>query len=307
MKKIIYSKLTVLILLAGITSLTSCLKDKRFEDFGASKPIIELPLGGLSNFTSDAITDSKDTIVKQFAVNLASPTELGQDLVVTVGVDNSIIDKYKATNSSVDYLPLPTDSYKFADAKVTIPKGTRTQILSVTFYKSKLDPSKSYMLPITIKDGGGQIISGIYNTRYFHFIGNDFAGAYKHQFTRVPATATSNYTYADGKSSTFFPDSPTQFEVAGGYYTQDIRYVVNFTKTGTGSGATYSHFSIAINQDDVDRIAANKIAITAQPIIIGYTEKEYTFAEASVLFDNGFQYSVLGSSGSRVNHDQYKK
>ncbi|WDZ99139.1 DUF1735 domain-containing protein [Mucilaginibacter sp. SJ] len=307
MKKKIYTKLTGIILLAGATLLSSCLKDSRFEDFGASKPIVEIPLSGLSNFSKDAITDAGDTIVKQFAVNLASPSTLSTDLNVTLAVDQSIINSYYAqSDKSVTYLQMPAGSYVFTDTKVTISKGTRTKVVSVTFYKNKLDPSKSYMLPIKIADGGGQTISGNFSIKYYHFIGNDFAGTYKHQFTRTPPAG--NFTYADGETSIFLPDSPTQFEVAGGYYTGDIRYVVNFTKTGTGASATYSHFELSINPDDVTRIGDAGITVTAAPQIVGYVEKEYTFAEALSLFDtNGIVYSVLGGSGARTNLDQYKK
>lgn len=307
MKKFIYSKLTGVILLAGVTLLSSCLKDDRYVDFGASKPIVEIPLSGLSNFSKDAITDAGDTIVKQFAVNLASPSTLSTDLNVTLAVDPAIINSYYAqSDKSVIYLPMPAGSYVFTDTKVTISKGTRTKVVSVTFYKNKLDPSKSYMLPIKIADGGGQTISGNFGIKYYHFIGNDFAGTYKHQFTRTPPSG--NFTYADGETSLFLPDSPTQFEVAGGYYTADIRYVVNFTKTGTGPSATYSKFTIAINPDDVDYLTSKSISITAQPTIVGYDDaKTYTFDEASKLFDNGFTYNVLGSSGARTNLDQYKK
>lgn len=307
MKKKLYSKIPALILLACTVVFSSCLKDDRYVDFGASKPIIEIPLSGLSNFTKDAITDAKDTIVKQFAVNIASPATLDNDLTVSLGVDNAVITAYNASDKSVEYLQMPAGSYVFTDTKVTIPKGTRTKIVSVTFYKSKLDPSKSYMLPIKITDGGGQTISGNFSVKYYHFIGNDFAGTYKHQFTRTPAAG--NFTYAAGNTSTFLPDSPTQFEVAGGYFTGTVRYLVTFTKTGSGATALYSDFAIVINPTDVtDILGANSISVTVQPVIIGYDpSKSYTFTEAQALFDNGFRYSVLGGSGARVNLDQYKK
>lgn len=306
MKKFIYSKLTGLILLAGVTLLSSCLKDDRYVDFGASKPIAELPISGLSNFGKDAITEAGDTIVRQFAVNIASPNIPDKDITVTLAVDNSIIATYLKSDASVAYLPLPANSFVFKDQTVTIAKGTRTKIVSVTFYKDKLNPSLSYMLPITIKDAQGITISGNFGIHYYHFIGNDFAGPYQHQFTRTPAAG--NFTYADGVVDTFSPDSPTQFEVVGGYYTQDIRYVVNFTKTGSGPTATYSHFSVSINADDIEaRFKPNGISVTVQPTIVGYVEKEYTFAEALKLFEAGLQYDVVGGSGARHNLDQFKK
>ncbi|WP_114940939.1 DUF1735 domain-containing protein [Mucilaginibacter endophyticus] len=290
---------------------SSCLKDSRYVDFGASGTIVEFPLGGQINFGPDAITEAPDesdgsTIVRQFAVNVASPAIPTKETKITLAVDNSLVAAYNKTQTAVSYETFPTDAFKFTNTSVTIPAGQRVAIVSVTFYKAKLDPSKSYMLPIKIADAGGLNISANKGVHYYHFIGNDFAGLYKHQFTRTPAAG--NFTYADGETSTFLPDSPTQFEVAGGYYTGDIRYVVSFTKTGTGASATYSHFELSINSDDVTRIGNAGITVTAAPKIVGYVEKEYTFAEALALFDtNGIVYSVLGGSGARTNLDQYKK
>jgi len=289
---------------------SSCLKDSRYVDFGASGTIVEFPLGGQINFGPDAITEAPDeadgsTIVRQFAVNVASPAVPTKETKITLAVDNSIIATYNKSQTVVAYEAFPTDAFKFTNTSVTIPAGQRVAIVSVTFYKAKLDPSKSYMLPIKIADAGGLNISANKGIHYYHFIGNDFAGSYQHKFTRTPAGGNFDYP---GNTSTFFPDSPTQFEVAGGYYTQDIRYVVSFTKTGSGASATYSHFELSINEDDVKRIAGVPITVTAAPTIPGYVEKEYTYAEALSMFENnGFTYSVVGSSGGRVNLDQYKK
>ena len=142
--------------------------------------------------------------------------------------------------------------------------------------------------------------------QYYHFIGNDFAGIYKWQFTRTPPAG--NFTFADGVTTTFLPDSRTQFEVPGGYYTGDIRYVVSFTETGSAPNATYSNFQISINPDDVARMKGVGINITVQPSIVGYDPSHnYTYAEALTLFQNGFTYSVLGGSGARTNLDQYEQ
>jgi hypothetical protein len=300
----------VLAFLVLTVLFSSCLKDKRYIDFAGVGTIVEFPLGGQINFGADAITEDPDTldnstIVRQFAVNVASPDIPNKETKITLGVDNSLVTSYNASQSVVSYEVMPADAFKFTDQSVTIPSGQRVAIVSVTFYKAKLDPSKSYMLPIKIADAGGLNISANKGVHYYHFIGNDFAGSYKHQFTRTPAAG--NFTYADGYTSVFLPDSPLQFEVAGGYYTADIRYVINFTKTGTGADAKYSHFAASINEDDVKRLANAGITVTSQPKIVGYVEKEYTFTEAMALFDNGFQYSVLGGSGARTNLDQYKK
>ncbi len=99
------------------------------------------------------------------------------------------------------------------------------------------------MLPIKITSTtGGYTISGNMNINYIHVIGNDFAGVYDHAFTRTPPAG--NYPFGSQQSSLFLPDTHTQFEVAGGYYTADIRYVVSYDETGNYPNATYTNFKI---------------------------------------------------------------
>ncbi|WP_295720474.1 DUF1735 domain-containing protein [Mucilaginibacter sp.] len=297
-----------LIILLGVltVSLTSCLKDKPNVDFSNIGAFAEIVHSGSPYFGEAAITDAQDTISRTLQINVTGQYAPTKDVTVTVALDNSIIAPYNAANTAVTYLPMPTGSFVFATTTVTIKAGTRLANIPVTFYKNQLDPSKSYMLPIKITNSSLPLGAN-FSIKYYHFIGNDFAGTYKHQFTRTPAAG--NFTYDAGKTSAFLPDSPTQFEVAGSYYTGDIRYVVKFTKTGAGASATYSHFSVTINTDDVAKLGAvtPPILVTTAPSITGYTEKEYTFTQALALFDNGLTYGVTGGSGVRVNLDQYKE
>jgi uncharacterized protein DUF1735 len=307
MKKRIYL-ITTILLSAVVLSLSSCLKDSRLVDFTKVGTLVEFPFGGTNNFSRDAITatpdsDAKGSIVVQFAVNIASPTVPTSATTVTVAIDNSIITAYNATETAVNYLPLSADQFSFPATSVTIPAGQRSAILSVTFYKNLIDPTQSYMLPIKIVSASdGATVSGNYGIHYFHLIGNDFAGAYLHDYTRTPAAG--NYV---GQPATLFPVTPLQFETTSGYYTGTVRYEVTFTKTGTGSSATYSNFGISLNSDDVSNILQPAgIAVTVQPVILGYDDtKQYTYAQAtSGLFD--FKYTVH-SSADRVVEDKFYK
>jgi hypothetical protein len=311
MKKRLYL-ITTILLSAAALSLSSCLKDKKYVDFASGSNIVYFPLGGTPYFSQDAITEAPDTdangtIVRQFSVGVATPNPTTSATTVTLAIDTTLVAKYNAANTSVTYLTMPADAYSYNTSTVTIPAGKQYATVSVTFYKNKLDPSKSYMLPIKIAgNSGGYKISGNMGIHYYHFIGNDFAGIYQWQFTRTPPAG--NFTFADGVTTTFLPDSRTQFEVAGGYYTGDIRYVVSFTETGAAPNATYTNFQISINADDVTRMKAAGINITAQPTIVGYDPTHsYTYAEALTLFTNGFTYAVLGGSGARTNLDQFQK
>lgn len=297
-----YLKHITAVCFLAILSLSSCLKDDRyFNPAATASYVAQLPLSGKANFSADAITDAGPTITRQFVVSIASINPPTTATSITVGVDNSLIAPYNAANTAVQYIAMPTNAYTFPDVTVTIPAGATQATLSVTFDKSKLDPSQSYMLPIAIKSAPGVTISGNYGVHYYHFIGNDFAGTYNWDFTRTPASG--NFV---GHTTSFLPVTPTQFEVAGGYYTANIRYEVTFTKNTDG---TYSNFQVVINSDDEKGILnLNGISITTPAAIVasGYSSTaKYTYAQALTLFN--FQYSVLGGSGTRTNNDRYYK
>jgi len=139
-------------------------------------------------------TDAKGTIVLKFAVNVASATVPTKATNITFSVDDpAIIAAYNAKYPVVTYTAMPANAYVFTQTSITIPGGKRDTAMTVTFYKNLLDPAKSYMLPIAIKSAGGLNISGNMSVMYYHFIGNDFAGAYEAFFSRwnVPDTTVA--------------------------------------------------------------------------------------------------------------------
>jgi hypothetical protein len=268
MKKRLYFITTALAAMAAL-SLSSCLKDPRYVNFGQGGTVVNFPKGGLAFFSADAITDANDTIVKQFAVELASPTVPSSSSDVTIAVDNSIIATYETTNNSVDYLTMPDGSYKLSATKVTIPAGQRSAAITVTFYKALLDPSKSYMLPIKIVSGpSGATISGNMGIHYYHFIGNDFAGTYHYDYRRwqngtgpgagiIPSQSSAgvppDITNSPGENVVISPVSPTEFQMVTDYNGQGVNYDVTFTKTGTGASATYSNWSVQFLPGDLQK------------------------------------------------------
>lgn len=296
-----YFKRFIAVGFIALLSLSSCLKDSRyFNPESVTSNVAELPLSGLANFTKDAVTKSGiDTIT--FAVGVTAANPPSTSTTVTIGVDNTIITTYNTANAGIVYQAIPTAAFKLPLTSVTIPAGQNSTLATVIVDRNQLDPTASYMLPIKIVNAGGITVSANFGVHYYHIIGNDFAGPYFHDFVRIPAVSFAT------RMDTFFPDSPTQFEVNGGYYTADIRYVVSFTKTGSGASAMYSNFNISLNADDVARIALVPIAISTAPSIKGYVAgQSYTFAQALALFaaPNGFTY---GANGTRINTDTYHK
>lgn len=302
MKKINYIKFILL----GFTAmaLSSCLKDKTYVNFADGGQSAELPLSGLNSYAQDAITS--DTAVISFGVNIASSSTPTADHKITVDIIPSKIADYLATNNSVPYELMPESAHTFKTTVVDIPGGQRLKILTFTIYKNKLDPSKSYMLPIGITSAPGLTISANNALHYYHVIGNDFGGTYHHAFIRTPPGGD----FADNPES-FIPVSNSQFQVKTGYvYTSNVSYQVTFTKTGTGASATYTNFALSINSTDTKTLTDAGITVTSPPAFVDPTfsaSKAYTYADAVKLFATGLTFSVVNSSGSRVIVDKYTK
>ncbi|HZY35766.1 MAG TPA: DUF1735 domain-containing protein [Mucilaginibacter sp.] len=306
--------ITTIMLSAAALSLSSCLKDDgRYTNFAGVGTIVQFPLGGQSYFGADAITASGDTIVQQFAVNVASPSVPTTASSITFSVnDPSIIASVNASQNAVTYLPMPVNAFAFTQTTVTIPAGQRTAILTVTFYKNNLDPSKSYMLPIAIKNAGGLNISGNQGIMYYHFIGNVFAGAYRQTFRRWNATDSTTAGTLSGVSfanqpTIITPVSPTEFQMYTGYDGgAALRYDVTFTING---GGMYGNFAVTFVASDIaNNLTPNGVTITNGPVFLSTGTPSlpgsYTVAQAQALF--AFQFGAH-SSASRYCVDYFYK
>jgi hypothetical protein len=302
MKKKLYLLSTIL-LSAAVLSLSSCLKDSRYVDFSKVGTIVDFPLGGKGNFGPDAITDATDTIVRQFAISIASQNPTTTATNVVLAVDNSIVTSYNAADATVVYSPFPTGSYVFTATSVTIPAGKSTAIVSVTFYKNQLDPSKSYMLPIKIVSASGLTVSGNMNIHYYHIIGNDFAGTYVWDYYRynsdhVLASPSPGTTL--GQVGQISPVTPTEFQMITGYNGQGVHYDVKFTRTVSGGTVSYSDFAVTFVADDVTNLwGPLGITVIQPPVILPATDPTIK------RFD--LQYIDFNGTADRYIIDSYHK
>jgi hypothetical protein len=326
MKKILYF-ITTILLTAGMLSLSSCLKDN-YVDFTKSAPIVNFPLGGTQFFGADAITETPDsdangTIVRQFAVNVGAPKTLSTATTVTLAIDNSIVTAYNASQTAVTYLTMPTNAFVFTATSVTVPAGKQYATVSVTFYKNKLDPAKSYMLPIKIVSAGGLNISGNQNIHYYHFIGNDLAGVYREAFSRWNATDSTSaalnalsYPFSAGITNVVLPITPTEIQVYTQYASPPplLRYDITFTKTVTGGVASYTDLHLSFVPDDVAAADAGGITITSPPVFFNPATGQtlsadlpgpYTVAEVVKLLN--FQFAVTSGGNPRYIKDKFAK
>ncbi|HEY2348495.1 MAG TPA: DUF1735 domain-containing protein [Puia sp.] len=160
-------------LLSGIILLlSSCLKDTPAVDFSSVGTIIEiLPPngGGLENFDAAALEfdPADDEASADIDLNIASPKPLTKSLTITMAVDDGLRAAYNAANGT-DYQPMPDSVYSFPVKSGSIAAGDRLDTLRIAFYPSKIDTTKSYMLPVKISDAQGENISGNFGAIYFH-------------------------------------------------------------------------------------------------------------------------------------------
>jgi hypothetical protein len=258
--------------------MTSCVKNRNSlnTDFSGLQPLVELrtPPGnraGLLNFAAATLNFAGDPDTTLFYVNLASVEPLNKDLTVNVDIDPAAITAYNAVPGNVQFEQFPDSTYSFTEKQLTITAGQHVAPVHVVFFPSKIDPTHSYMLPLSIKDAQGINISANFGTIYLHVIGNPLAGTYNWDFYRwnSPDTTTpgslSGLSFKGG-STQFLPDNPTTIEVTSGYFIEP-RYVLSFDDPGTGlSGLT--NFKVHLNPDDVAVMTANGVTVTNGPNIL---------------------------------------
>lgn len=285
-------RLFILIAIISV-ALTGCLKDKPNVDFSNIKPVVEI---STANFTSTAntlpsgqenfgnatlifaIIDSNVT----FDVNYASVNPPASDVKVTVGVNDAARTAYNGS-SDIQYLPFPDGSYSLDTPTVTIKAGTRVATVHVSFKPSLIDPTKSYLLPISITDASGNAISGNFNTIYLHQVGNPIAGSYTQEWIRYnTATQTGTPAFDQTFGATFIPISPTEISVDSG---TGVTYLLSFTN----DNGVLSDFQV---QFDPQSVTNAGITIDEGPKIIVADPINHKFE---------FNFRYTNSAGSPRN------
>lgn len=246
------------LLIAGVMlTLTSCLKDKGTftkDQFAgnAENSSVQVHLGGLINYESAAVlipSGETDDQEFEFALYLASNKVNDKDVTVKISLDDNARQAYVTAKPEINYLPLPATNFELAKTTYTIKAGSRYDTVLVKVkHPETLDPTKSYMFPITITDASGLLIPANFKTIYYHIIGNPIAGGYNWDFSRWnngTGTGALNSSSFTGDVTAFVPLSPTTITIASGYV--DIRYELSFTD----NNGILSDFILRQNQVDV--------------------------------------------------------
>jgi hypothetical protein len=196
MKKII-SVLSLCFFAAIIFS--GCLKDNTIKQgLDSLGSVVNVQYSGLNYFAQAAVVTAGATapIENTFTVNIANADGklTDKDIVVKFAIDDAKRLAYNADPTQLDYELLPDSTYSFPTRTATIKAGTNQVTLPITFYPNKINPSKLYMLPITLIDASGLVISGNFSTLYYHIIGNPLAGLYNLTGTRTNYTGSVSWS-----------------------------------------------------------------------------------------------------------------
>lgn len=255
---------------------SSCLKTHDdFTDFTQTSDFVILTNSGLGNFKASNIlvnTSSTDTLTKTVTVNLASKDNSNGAVTVTVGIDNSQIAPYNSANGT-NFQPFPTDAFKVISDKVTVPAGQHYGTTSIEIYQDKLDPTISYMLPVSILDGGGKSLSSNQNTIFYNVIGNPLAGAYKWDFTRYNGDTTTpiNSSSFTGADASPVPSGPTTLILPDSYLQTFVDASAGVTLSFTNTGGVLSNFSVAFDASTASGLAAGGFTVATAPVLLSYS------------------------------------
>lgn len=164
-----------------LLSFTACLKDDaHFTDFSKVGTIIELlDANPTLDLTTAALTYSKTPADLNTRVNVAAPYPLTSALNVTLSIDKAAFAKWKKDNADTTTELLPDSTYTVPSTSVTIPANQRVASFVVKINPSKINLDHSYVLPVSISDASGQIISSTFKTILYSIsVKNIYDGTY---------------------------------------------------------------------------------------------------------------------------------
>ena len=105
-----------------------------------------------------------------FNVNYAATNVAAADVTITLAIDQAALTNFNAANPT-QYSIFPDSIFRFASKEVKIKKGNNySDLIPLIVFPYKIDSTKSYMLPISIKGvPAGSTISANFGTIFYHF------------------------------------------------------------------------------------------------------------------------------------------
>jgi Domain of unknown function (DUF1735) len=193
---------------AGLSILTlvlffACKKVKTDEPIGdGGQQIIRIMKYGSKEaapFSASALTLdlSLPTYDFQCVLEYSSSQVPTSDVTVTVAYDAAALSAFNAAQPAggIIYIPMTATQYSILNTTTTIRAGQAiSEPITIRFRPDQLDPSKSYMVPISITNIAGApanvVKAPASSTAYLHVIGNPLAGTYQDYGQRFNYTGT---------------------------------------------------------------------------------------------------------------------
>ncbi len=242
-----FNKIFISILTIGLFFTTSCLDDKmvdiEVEDFAGSPYIVdfnELPnTDGYVKRNFEMTNDPAKSFPATFRVNLSSPWQLDQDLVVTVKLDQAAAAKYIADHADAGFQQLNASKLDFTEAQVTIPAGQREAEFTVNLKTAGIAISDKFIVAFTITGTNNPdvMISGNYGVQYVAVgVKNFFEGKYRRVMSYFHPTAggtypDSPYTTRDGEVTLGTVDATTCEDWLGVWTSDRVYITINADNT----------------------------------------------------------------------------
>ncbi|WP_316799098.1 BT_3987 domain-containing protein [Pedobacter frigidisoli] len=216
-------KYSIILSLGLLTmGLTSCLKDDLVSD--QKYGMINVDAYKVAQLPSTAkafslLLENKTTVLDFVEVNLAASEPAEEDVVVTLSIDqtDAKISAYNTANGA-SLVRFPSAKYTLPNAlKVTIPKGSRSGFLKLSFNQQDLDPAHPYALAFNIVsvDKPGYVVSGNNNTTLARISAkNAYEGAYTaNGFFTHPVASSSRAITNRAKSLTTVNATTSRIEL----------------------------------------------------------------------------------------------
>ncbi len=236
-------KILVSITAISMLFLTSCLDDEsvgiEVPDFAGSPYVVdfnEMPnSAGYVKRNLEMTDDPNKTYPTTLRINLSSPWQLTEDLVVTVKLDEAAVNKYIANNPDLGFKLLASNRVNFTEGQLIIPAGKREAELTVELKTAGIKIEDKFMMAFTITgtNNPNVILSGNFGTQYVAVgVKNFFEGKYRKKLSYFHPTAGGTYpdkpyTTRDGEATLNTVDATTCDDWLGVWTSDKVLIKIN--------------------------------------------------------------------------------
>jgi hypothetical protein len=247
MKKIIFS------CLAAVTILSSCLKDKGFDnhEYGIKDPSgspkgVSFPLGvnDINTFGLDAASPNLQVVSNAVVVNSETGDNPTTDVNVKLVLDPTLLTQYNADNGTT-ILPFDPQYYSLSSLNLVIKAGKDRGNIDIKIPSTvPLDLNKSYGIGFRIVsvDNGYTIANNLKSLLLEFNLKNKYDGIY-----------TVTGTFRDVTNATFTANYPREYQVVTtGPNSVDVKQLINgevvpgYLFLAAGSGSFFGNFGASV-------------------------------------------------------------